>query len=135
MNEEKIIVSTEEANNATVNVEDIELAVEQEETIEYIEVEPSEEIVIDKDGVCHYAVPSHNGILEMMVCKKHKIKFEWFNFSEKAGALCPKNMYADYPEWLCKETGCIMVWGDPTNKILGKPNEKQLETLKLLEKE
>ena len=93
------------------------------------------EIVIDKDGVCHYAVPSHNGILEMMVCKKHKIKFEWFNFSEKAGALCPKNMYADYPEWLCKETECIMVWGDPTNKVLGKPNTKQLLTLQELEKE
>ena len=70
MNEEKIIVSTEEDNNATVNVEDVELAVEQEETIEYIEVEPSEEMVINVEEsigsvggnseITHYGLPDRN---------------------------------------------------------------------------
>lgn len=93
------------------------------------------EIVIDKNGVCHYAVPSHNGILEQLVCKKHHIKYNMWDFSMKAGDLCPKERQFDYYNWLCEETECIMVWGYPTNKVVGKPNEKQLEMLKILEKE
>ena len=93
------------------------------------------EIVIDSNGVCHYAVPSHNGILEQFVCKKHNLKYNLWDFSEKAGELCPKEKYCDYCEWLCEETGCIMVWGIPYSHIVGNPNEKQKEMLEKLKKE
>lgn len=91
------------------------------------------EIVIDKDGVCHYAVPSHNGILEKMILKNKGIEFTDYDFYEKISELCPREYWCDYREWLCKETGCIMVWGETTNVVIGEPNEKQLETLKELE--
>lgn len=93
------------------------------------------EIVIDSKGICHYAVPSHNGILEQLVCKKHNIKYNLWDFNRKASDLCPKERYADYYEWLCEETGCIMVWGIPYSHIVGKPNEKQKEMLEILKKE
>ena len=93
------------------------------------------EIVIDKEGICYYAVPSHNGILEMFVCKKYGIKFNSFDFSIKAGELCPKNKIWDYCNWLCEETECIMVWGLPYSNVVGNPNDKQQRTLELLKKE
>lgn len=92
------------------------------------------EIVIDSKGVCHYAVPSHNGVLEKMVLKNRGIEFDDYDFYGKVSDLCPREYWSDYPEWLCKETGCIMVWGETTNKVLGKPNAKQLDTLKELER-
>ena len=93
------------------------------------------EIVIDAEGVCHYAVPSHNGVLEQLLLKKKGIEFDYFNYSMKAGDLCPRERYADYYDWLCEETGCIMVWGAPTSIVKGKPNEKQQAMLDLLRKE
>ena len=93
------------------------------------------EIIIDKEGVCHYAIPSHNGILEQLVCKKHNIKYNLWDFGIKAGNLCPKERYYDYYNWLCEETECIMVWGLPTSRVIGSPNEKQLAMLDILRKE
>lgn len=93
------------------------------------------EIIIDKNGECHYAIPSHNGILEMLILKKHKIDFELWDFSIKAGELCPEDRRYDYNNWLCEETECVMVWGKPASKINGVPNEKQLATLDQLKKE
>ena len=93
------------------------------------------EIIIDKNGICHYAIPSHNGILEQLVCKKHNIKYNLWDFGIKAGNLCPKEKYSDYYNWLCEETGCIMVWGLPTSRVIGNPNEKQLVMLDILRKE
>lgn len=93
------------------------------------------EIIIDKEGVCHYAIPSHNAILEQFVCKKHNIEYDMWDFTEKASKLCPKEKYSDYHNWLCEETECIMVWGIPFSHIVGNPNEKQLAMLDTLRKE
>lgn len=93
------------------------------------------EIIIDKNGICHYAIPSHNGILEQLVCKKHNIKYNLWDFSTKAGNLCPKEKHSDYQNWLCEETECIMVWGIPCSHIVGNPNDKQLAMLDILRKE
>ena len=93
------------------------------------------EIVIDKYGTCHYAVPSHNGVLEQLLLTMRDIPWDIYNYSIIASDLCPENRYGDYNEWLCEQTQCIMVWGCPRSVVLGVPNDKQLETLKLLKKE
>ena len=93
------------------------------------------EIIIDSEGVCHYAVPSHNGALEKRVLDKYHIEYEGWDFFGKASHLCPRNRWSDYNEWLCEETGCIMVWGRPNSRVLGVANDKQLATLEILRKE
>ena len=93
------------------------------------------EVVIDSEGVIHYAVPSHNGFMEMQLLKLRGIEFDYFNYYDKVSDLCPENRYADYFEWLCEETGCIPVWGLPRSVYLGKPNEKQLASIEMLKKE
>lgn len=93
------------------------------------------EIVIDPEGTCHYAVPSHNGALEKVILKNRGIEFNDWDFYEKASNLCPVDRRWEYYLWLCEETGYLMVWGKPDTRIEGQPNLKQLETLAILEKE
>lgn len=93
------------------------------------------EIIIDSEGVCHYAVPSHNGALEKRVLDKYHIEYDEWDFYGKASQLCPRDRWCDYQEWLCEETGCIMVWGKSNSRIEGIPNDKQLATLEILRKE
>lgn len=93
------------------------------------------EIVIDSEGVCHYAVPSHNGVLEQLLLTMKDIDWDIFNYNTLASDLCPEDRYAEYNEWLCEQTGCVMVWGKPRSVVIGEANDKQIETLKLLQKE
>lgn len=93
------------------------------------------EIIIDSEGVCHYAIPSHNGALEKRVLDKYHIEYDEGDFCGKASQLCPRDRWADYQDWLCEETGCIMVWGLSNSRVEGKPNDKQLATLEILRKE
>lgn len=83
------------------------------------------EVVISSKGVIKYAVPSHNGYLEK-VLKRRGIN---------PHTDCPKEYYADYYTWLCKMSGYIMVWGKPNSRIIGSPNQKQIEVLEKLKKE
>lgn len=93
------------------------------------------EIIIDSEGVCHYAVPSHIGALEKRILDKYHIEYNEWDFYDKASQLCPDDRRWDYNKWLCEETGCIMVWGLPNSGFEGEPNLKQQATLELLRKE
>ena len=87
------------------------------------------EIVISPKGIIHYAIPSHNAILEKIIAKKHKIP------REEIAKLCPSEFWYDYQTWLCKESGYIIVWGEPHSNVVGIPNKYQQATLELLKKE
>lgn len=87
------------------------------------------EVVISPDGVIEYGIPSHIGKLENILMKRLNISREELN------NLCPREYWCDYNNWLCKETGYIMVWGIPNSMILGKPNKKQQEALDMLKRE
>lgn len=93
------------------------------------------EVVILEDGTIEYAVPSHSKKLEKMVCKKHNLKWndDYLNSMELYGhyqKLIRDNiLWIDWLDWLIAESSCICVWNDMHK---GKPNEKQLETLKAL---
>lgn len=93
------------------------------------------EVVISPNGIIEYAVPSHLGALEMKLLQKYNIKYDMYDYSIIAGNLCPKERFYDYTDWLMEETGYIMVWGELGSRVLGTLNEKQLEALKMLEKE
>lgn len=83
------------------------------------------EVVISPDGIIEYGVPSHNAKLEQILRAK----------GVDPVLDCPKEYYASYNAWLCRETGYIMVWGLPNSFIVGMPNKKQQEALDLLKKE
>lgn len=80
------------------------------------------EVIIDENGVIHYAVPSHQIFVENLL--KRKIGEIMF----KSASMC-QEAFLDYSGWLCKQTKCIMVWN---NFYLGRPNFRQLEALKKL---
>lgn len=101
------------------------------------------EIIITKEGEIKYAVPGHSECLELLYAKQNNIIkrnnedcFDYFDRAVKfTRDACPKEYYCDYNTWLCAITGAIMVWGNPTNKIIGEPNDKQIKALKMLESE
>lgn len=84
------------------------------------------EVVILPDGTVEYAVPSHQMKLERILADKLRMSVE------DASSLCPYDMAFDYLGWLIRQTGCLSVWID---FCMGRPNEAQLETLKMLRRE
>lgn len=79
------------------------------------------EVVIDEDGVVHYAVPSHMEWMTRYFCEKHGIDrgVLYTMFKTNTDFLTPI-------EYLSKLSECIPVW---ISHIYGIPNEKQNETL------
>lgn len=78
------------------------------------------EVVIDKNGVVHYAVPSHQEYLIFECCRQMKLSRD---------EVLKKAPVYDFLDWLMKQTDLILVWSD---NYLGKANEKQKETLQML---
>lgn len=81
------------------------------------------EVVILENGVIEYAVPSHQQKVTSIIAKSRNIT------SQQVADLCPVKYYANYPEWLCNESRCVMVWND---FYIGEPNEDQVKSLIML---
>ena len=62
------------------------------------------EVIIDSEGIVHYAVPSHSEKLIEIACRKHQCSREELN------NMCPPEYYADFLYWLMHITGCAAVW-------------------------
>jgi len=73
------------------------------------------EVMLDTEGVVHYAVPSHQEFL----IKRAMERNHWSR--EELNAACPKEMYGSFLEWLISQSGGY--------------NEKQIAILKKLRKE
>lgn len=94
---------------------EFDLKKHKEKYINYLEV------IIDKDGTVHYAVPSHMEKLIRMACEQLQVTREGLNKK------VPKKYYCDMLPWLCMVTGALSVW---TNGIeYYSITEKHYETL------
>lgn len=78
------------------------------------------EVVIDAEGVVHYAVPSHQEWLIKRALEKLGINRK--DLYDK----CPDEYCLDIMTWLTEVTGCISVWDD---RYIGKPNNMQVDTI------
>lgn len=79
------------------------------------------EVCIDRDGVIHYAVPSHQRWLLDRFMDREGIKTDleaWWRIP-----------YHGAFEWLCRELGCIAVW---EGRVVGEPNAEQRAALRRL---
>jgi hypothetical protein len=84
------------------------------------------EVIIDPEGVVHYAVPSHN---------ERTIKYimDTLGFDRQQIEDMVKMLWVDcggMVEALCEISKCISVWN---NFYIGKANDKQRETLQKLQ--
>jgi hypothetical protein len=82
------------------------------------------EVIIRRDGIIEYAVPSHQEKLKA-ICISETNKEEFISRLNEPEA------WADYLQWLCDYSGCISVW----NTFCVKPygcTSAQLESLKRL---
>lgn len=86
------------------------------------------EVVLDVEGVVHYAVPSHQEFLIQKAMERN----HWTR--EQLIAACPPEMQGWFLEWLIQESGgYIPVW---QNFVLDYPlNTRQLQTLAELKEE
>lgn len=81
------------------------------------------EVCIHPDGTIAYAVPSHQEYLYMyLMSRLNKTR-------DEINAMVPKKYYFDMHTWLCKESGCIMVWNEFYH---GTANTKQCNALRKL---
>lgn len=78
------------------------------------------EVIIDKEGVVHYAVPSHQEWLIEKALEELGINREDL-YDE-----CPDEYCFDIMTWLTEVTECVSVWN---NSYIGKPNNRQISTL------
>ena len=85
------------------------------------------EVIIDPDGVIHYAVPSHQEYL-IAECMK---KMNWSR--QELSDACPKEYYGDFVTWLCKISGCVSVWENFIQ--FWEINDAQFNVLMELQKE
>ena len=84
------------------------------------------EVIIDTNGIVHYAVPSHQEWLINKICiAKNLTKDNVFDS-------CPNT--SDFVrDYLIPESGgCIPVWNE---YYMGEPNKSQRETLTILKQE
>jgi len=49
-------------------------------------------------------VPSHQMFVESYLAEARHISVQ------ELRSECPKSMYGDYSQWLCEQSGCIMLW-------------------------
>lgn len=84
------------------------------------------EVIIDPEGVVHYAVPSHN---ERLI----KYIMDTLDFDRRQIEGMVNVLWVDcggIAEALCEISKCISVWN---NFYIGKANDKQRETLQKLQ--
>lgn len=78
------------------------------------------EVIIDEEGVVHYAVPSHQEFLIRRACEKLEVS------RKELLEACPVEYYGDFLQWLCALTKCVAVWD---RRCYGHLNRKQFLTL------
>ena len=76
------------------------------------------EVVVFPNGTICYAHPGHVEVMERVLA------LHGGNSDD-----CPRDMWCSYDEWLMEQTGCVCVW---TGGFTGRPNERQLEALRML---
>ena len=82
------------------------------------------EVLIDTEGVVHYAVPSHQEFaINYLVKNKYGTR-------DDLDAAVPREYWWDMMTWLSMESGLIFVWN---NRYRGKANAKQIKKLKELQ--
>lgn len=84
------------------------------------------EVVILENGTVVYAVPSHQEKLIALSCEKLGMTRDELNDH------CPQEYYFDFMTWLIGICAAVPVWNE---MIQGEPNDKQRETLSLLQAE
>lgn len=62
------------------------------------------EVVIDLDGVVHYAIPSHQEYMIQTLMRMGNLT------RQQVYDMCPEQYYADFMTWLSMETGYVVVW-------------------------
>jgi len=82
------------------------------------------EVIIDQEGVVHYAVPSHQ---EWLINKA--IVVLGLSSREELYDECPDEYALSPMEWLTEVTGCVSVWDD---HFIGNPTNKQIKTMREL---
>jgi len=83
------------------------------------------EVMLDVDGVVHYAIPSHQEFLiKKAMERNHWTRTQLMN-------VCPREMHTRFLEWLIDQSGgYIPVW---QNFVLDYPlNRKQIAALRRL---
>lgn len=85
------------------------------------------EVIIDRDGIVHYAVPSHQEKLIKMACEELKVDRDGLN------QLVPEDYYFDMVTWLCMVTGSVSVWTQGLE--YATITDKHYQTLKMLQDE
>lgn len=83
------------------------------------------EVIITRDGVIEYAIPSHQEKLIEIACDQLGLT------REESGKKCPVEYWFNFLEWLCNLTGCISVWNNYF--IAGsdlKPNTMQIKAMR-----
>lgn len=83
------------------------------------------EVCIDRDGVIHYAVPSHQQwLLKKFMDERH------LHREREARDVIPLDV--DIFDYLCDKTECIAVWN---SFLRGRPNSRQCDMLRKLKSE
>lgn len=81
-------------------------------------------VIIDKEGVVHYAVPSHQ---EWLINKA--IDILGLSSREELYDECPDEYTMSPMKWLTEVTGCVSIWDD---RFMGSPTTKQVKTMREL---
>lgn len=82
------------------------------------------EVVIDREGRVFYAVPSHQGVMIAVACKRLGVS------REELGELCPSELWCDFMKWLSGVSGLMAVWENHCE--VNTPTKKQIATLRRL---
>lgn len=83
------------------------------------------EVIIQPDGMIHYALPSHQEFLIHLAMEIHDCS------RDELMEMCPPEYYGDFTNWLCIQTdGCISVW--PKFFLGSTPTKAQKNSLKKL---
>ena len=80
------------------------------------------ECIIDRNGKIHYAIPSHQGFLEILGAGENLLTRQEYVYS------CPEEMYCDYLTWLLQDNECVAVWSDGWYSPV-RPNARQRSSL------
>lgn len=83
------------------------------------------EVMILEDGTVEYAMPSHQSKAEHLCMDKLRISLS------QLLALCPRDRYLDYLNWLLEQCGAIAVWDDCYWGVANDTQKKVLKRLKL----
>lgn len=82
------------------------------------------EVLIEKDGRIVYAVPSHQEKAIELACQKLGVS------RQELMAMCPKEYYFDFMNWLLIVSGAVAVWNDFCSALT--VTKKQIASLRRL---